>query len=33
MVIKKYEQDGLLFNVSFVDSASEAGVLGFRVRR
>ena len=32
MVIKKYEQDGLLFNVSFVDRASEAGVLGFRGR-
>lgn len=32
MIIKKYEQDGLLFNVSFAEAASAAGVAAFRGR-
>jgi hypothetical protein len=32
VIIKKYEQDGLLFNVSFAEAASAAGVAAFRGR-
>jgi hypothetical protein len=32
VIIKKYEQDGLLFNVSFAEAASTAGYAGFRGR-
>jgi hypothetical protein len=32
MIIKQYEQDKLLFNVSFAEAASAAGVAGFRGR-
>lgn len=32
MIIKKYEQDGLLFNVAFAEAASAQGYAGFRGR-
>ncbi len=32
MIIKKYEQDGLLLNVAFAEAASQEGFAGFRGR-
>lgn len=32
MLIEKYDQNGLLFNINFIDKASTSGVVGFRGR-
>jgi len=32
MIIEKYDQEGMLLNISFVEKASEAGFVGFRGR-